>query len=154
MRKFRPFIGLIAVFLMLSACGDVPEEFTLQEFQHLIGTRYAEDSLDCGTSDTTNGYSEQSNPEVVTCLHNALANGQFAHGFFVSESTYSRTSQHWTGYSLSSSEVERVSLSRFLDTPEDTKEFINTNRCNNPEITASPSSSLHIFDCYFFAPNA
>lgn len=154
MLKSRSIIGLIALFFMLSACGgDTPKEFTLQEFQHLVETRYTEESVYCGTSDTTNGYSEQSNPEVVTCFQNALANEQFAHGFFVFEGNNSRTKQHWTGYSLSSREVERVSFSRFLDSSQDTKEFINTNRCNNPKINVSPSSSLDVFDCEFFAPN-
>lgn len=149
MQKFCPFIGLVGVSitLTLSACVTVPDTLTLQEFQNLVETRYTQESLDCGLSDVTNGYSEQSNPEVVTCLHNAFANGQSAHGYFYRLST---SDEDWRAYSTGNSQVEMNTYSRFLDIleePEDSQNFYFTYPCKNPSINATPSNSIFLFDC-------
>lgn len=151
MRKIREFVDLIAVCLMLSlsACHAPigPEELTLEEYFNHVENRYTTESLDCGTSEQIGFGFDYSNPEVVTCLHNAFANGQSAHGYFTSKSVHGKVNLHWLGYSLSNGNIEKNSYSKFLDAPEDEENFFFTNTCDIPSIIAAPTSVLHLFKC-------
>ena len=137
-------IGFFAIAAV--SCSVNEPILTFQGYLDLVSSRFEENSLDCGVSDITEGLAVQTNPDVVTCLHNAFLNEQTAHGYLTIQ--LPNTGEVvWFGYTTSVNNVERFSYAQDIENPNNTS-IVTGSFCENPSVPIEPS--LHPFsqfDC-------
>lgn len=107
-----------SVFITLPLIACVPEilNVTFSEFTTHVETRFSADALYCGESDITDGIRNETNPEVTTCLYNALVNDQTAYGYYTSEVNSKRTD--WDAYTLEGRTVEHYTYTQDISNPD------------------------------------
>jgi len=132
---------------MASCSSPIKEpELTFQGYLDHVSSRYSGGSLDCGTSDISQGMDNQTNPEVIPCLHNAFLNQQTAHGYLTRQLP-NLGLLNWIGYTTSEDAVERYTYSQDLENPTNLS-LMTGSMCENPSVPTPPSShSYSQFDC-------